>query len=59
MANSHIEVNVFVAEELGCQVFITGEQKEIDLATTRNNVVQVVKDFLPLNYIFTNGETEN
>ena len=53
MANSHIEVNVFVGEELRCQVFITDEQKEIDLATTRNNVLQVVKDFLPLNYIFT------
>ena len=53
MAKAHIEVNVFVGEELKCQVFIGEEQKEIDLATTRNNVLQVVKDFLPLNYIFT------
>lgn len=53
MAKAHIEVNVFVGEELKCQVFISDEQKEIDLATTRNNVLQVVNDFLPLNYIFT------
>lgn len=53
MAKAHIEVNVFVGEELKCQVFISDKQKEIDLATTRNNVLQVVKDFLPLNYIFT------
>ena len=40
MAKSHIEVNVFVGEELKCQVFITDEQKKINLATTRNNVLQ-------------------
>lgn len=45
---AHIEVNVFVGEELKCQVFITDEQKEIDLTTTRNDVLQVVKDFFPL-----------
>lgn len=50
---AHIEVNVFVGEELKCQVFITDEQKEIDLTTTRNDVLQVVKDFLPLNFLFT------
>lgn len=50
---AHMEVNVFVGEELKCQVFITDEQKEIDLTTTRNDVLQVVKDFLPLNFLFT------
>lgn len=53
MAKAHIEVNVFVGEEPKCQVFIFDEQKKIDLATTRNNTLQVVKDSLPLNYIFT------
>ena len=53
MAKAHIEVDVLVGEELKYQVFISDEQKEIDLATTRDNVLQVVKDFLPLNYILT------
>ena len=53
MMKAHIKVNMFVWEELKCPVFISAEQKEIDLATTRNNVLHVVKDFLPLNCIFT------
>lgn len=47
------EIGVFVGEALKCQVFISNEEKLLNLVTARTKVMEVVKDFLPDSYIFT------
>lgn len=52
MAGAVNEVNVFVKEALKCQVYISNDQKTLNLSTARNEVMQVVEEFLPDSFIF-------
>ena len=53
MAKAVNEVNVYVRDALKCQVFISDDQKKMDLSSARTEVIEIVKDFLPDSFIFT------
>ena len=54
MAEALNEVSVSVGGALKCQVFISNQHKVLNLMMARNNVMEVVKDFLPADsFIFT------